>query len=165
MPAPPRAARPSERRLTKLRALLVLQEPEVVATLRKAKFEGLMTHFASASDYSSPQTDQQEACFHSIRQHLRQRGLHPEYTHLSSTVGIAYGRKSAWGNLVRPGHAIYGYVSPARGDAPKRILNVKPALTWKATIIAIKDLPEGALVGYGGMFRTTRPSPRGCRRS
>jgi alanine racemase len=37
------------------------------------------------------------------------------------------------------------------------VLQVKPALTWKAAILAIKDLPEGTLVGYGGMFRTPRP--------
>jgi len=34
---------------------------------------------------------------------------------------------------------------------------VKPALTWKATILAIKDIPEGAYVGYGGMYRAPRP--------
>jgi len=27
---------------------------------------------------------------------------------------------------------------------------VKPALEWKAKILMIKDIPEGALVGYGG---------------
>jgi alanine racemase len=34
---------------------------------------------------------------------------------------------------------------------------VEPALTWKASILLIKDLPEGALVGYGGSYRTPRP--------
>jgi alanine racemase len=59
--------------------------------------------------------------------------------------------------MVRAGHAIYGYLSPARGDAPPRILNVKPALEWKAKILVVKDVPEGALVGYGGSFRAPRP--------
>jgi alanine racemase len=59
---------------------------------------------------------------------------------------------------VRPGHAIYGYVSPvAKGTAPPRLLNVKPALTWKTAVLSVKDLPAGALVGYGGMFRATQP--------
>src|SRR5258708_3019467 len=60
--------------------------------------------------------------------------------------------------MVRPGHAIYGYVSPARGPAPQRLLTVKPALAWKATILTVKDVPEGALIGYGGMYRATRPT-------
>jgi alanine racemase len=37
------------------------------------------------------------------------------------------------------------------------LLNVQPALTWKAAILAVKDLPAGALVGYGGMFRAPQP--------
>src|SRR5206468_8544816 len=65
--------------------------------------------------------------------------------------------REAWHNMVRAGHAIYGYVSPARGPAPDRILNVEPALTWKAKILTVKDVPEGALVGYGGSFRAPRP--------
>ena len=59
--------------------------------------------------------------------------------------------------MVRAGHALYGYVSPARGDAPPQLLDVKPALTWKAKILAVKDIPEGALVGYGGTFRAPQP--------
>jgi alanine racemase len=30
-------------------------------------------------------------------------------------------------------------------------------LTWKAKLLAVKDIPEGALVGYGGSFRAPRP--------
>jgi len=59
--------------------------------------------------------------------------------------------------MVRPGHAIYGYVSPARGHAPARALAVKPALTWRASVLSVKDLPAGSLIGYGGMFRAPQP--------
>jgi alanine racemase len=123
-----------------------------------ANLEGLMTHFASAADYSSPQTDRQQARFLQLAQELSTLGVQPGFLHLSSTIAIAYGREAAWGNLVRPGHGIYGYVSPARGDAPRQIFKVRPALSWKATILAVKDLPEGELVGYGGIFRTSRPT-------
>jgi alanine racemase len=33
---------------------------------------------------------------------------------------------------------------------------VKPALTWKAKILAVKDIPADTLVGYGGTFRASR---------
>ncbi len=82
--------------------------------------------------------------------------LAPRYVHSSATIPVAYGRREAWGNLVRPGHAIYGYVSPARGASPAA-LQVKPALTWKATVLTVKDLEAGALIGYGGMYRAERP--------
>jgi alanine racemase len=58
---------------------------------------------------------------------------------------------------VRAGHALYGYLSPARGDAPGRVIDVAPALSWKAKILLVKDVPEGALIGYGGSFRAPRP--------
>jgi alanine racemase len=35
---------------------------------------------------------------------------------------------------------------------------VKPALTWRAAILSVKDVPEGTLVGYGGAFRAERPT-------
>jgi len=81
----------------------------------------------------------------------------PPYIHLSSTIPVAYRRLEAWGNLVRPGHAIYGYISQGRGPIPKAALSVKPALTWKATVLSVKDIEAGALIGYGGIHRAARP--------
>jgi alanine racemase len=88
---------------------------------------------------------------------LAEEGIRPPFRHISSTNPIAYGRREAWYNMVRPGHALYGYFSPARGPAPARILDVKPALTWKASVLEVKDVQEGALIGYGGMFRAPKP--------
>lgn len=129
-----------------------------IGCARHAVFEGMMTHFASAADYSSAQTGQQLEYFDDVLAKLSAAGLTPRYLHTSSTNAIGYGRRGGWHNLVRAGHALYGYVSPARGEAPKQLLEVKPALTWKAKILAIKCLPAGALVGYGGSFRTTAPT-------
>lgn len=133
---------------------------EIAAALRGiqyARMEGLMTHFASAADYSSNQTANQLAYFHAVAAGLERAGIAPGYLHTSSTNAIGYGRRDGWHNLVRAGHALYGYVSPARGEAPAQLLDVKPALTWKAKILDVKELPEGALVGYGGTFRAPRP--------
>jgi alanine racemase len=60
--------------------------------------------------------------------------------------------------MVRPGHAIYGYISPvAKGTAPAPLIQVRPALAWKAAVLAVKDLPAGAQVGYGGIYRAPQP--------
>ena len=133
---------------------------EILAVLqdcRHATLEALMTHFASAADYTSAQTDQQLAYFHEIAARLGEAGVTPTRLHTSSTIAIGYGRQEGWHDMVRAGHALYGYVSPARGEAPAQLLQVKPALTWKAKLMAVKDIPEGALVGYGGTFRAPRP--------
>ena len=134
-------------------------EPEEIVraiAAAPAPIEGLMTHFASAGNYESPQTDEQIVRFNRVVETLNVHGIAPKYIHLSSTIPVAYRRVAAWGNLVRPGHAIYGYVSPARAaSAPS--LHVKPALTWKATVLSVKDLESGALIGYGGMHRALKP--------
>jgi alanine racemase len=130
---------------------------EAVSANRWARLEGLMTHFASAADYTSTQTGDQLRRFRSVCDGICGAGIRVDFVHLSSTIPVAYCRKEAWATMVRPGHAIYGYVSPPRGTAPSRVLNVKPALTWKAAILAVKDIPEGALVGYGGIYRAARP--------
>lgn len=128
-----------------------------LAGVRHACVEGLMTHFASAADYTTGQTEQQLAYFHAMAADLKTAGIDAPCLHTSSTNAIGYGRTEGWHNMVRAGHALYGYVSPARGDAPPQRLDVHPALTWKAKILAVKDIPEGTLVGYGGMFRAPRP--------
>jgi len=118
--------------------------------------EGLMTHFASSGNYDSKQTEEQLRNFERVLAALRQAGLAPRYVHQSGTIPIAYRRVEALGNLVRPGHAIYGYISPARGG-PGKALHVAPALTWKATVLTVKDVETGALIGYGGIHRAARP--------
>ncbi|HTT60923.1 MAG TPA: alanine racemase [Bryobacteraceae bacterium] len=132
------------------------QPQEIVAALRAlhhARIEGLMTHFASAADFTSKQTEQQLARFEACLAALGEAGIRLDFIHTSSTNAVGYARRDAWYNMVRAGHALYGYVSPPRGAGPGKILEVYPALTWKAKILAIKEIPEGTLVGYGGTFR------------
>ena len=133
---------------------------ELAATIREARhavLEGVMTHFASAADYTSPQTASQLDYFERLCAGLRAEGIQPPVLHTSSTIAIGYGRREGWHTMVRAGHALYGYLSPARGNAPQPLLAVKPALTWKAKLLAVKEVPEGALIGYGGTYCAPRP--------
>jgi len=133
---------------------------EILAALNSAthaRLNGLMTHFASPADYTSRQTEDQSAYFESVVEHLRRAGHAPPHIHTSSTNALAYSRNPAWLTMVRPGHALYGYVSPPRGDAPRPVLEVKPVLTWKARILTVKEILAGALVGYGASFRAQQP--------
>lgn len=129
---------------------------EAVTHARHAYLEGLMTHFASAGDYTKSQTDEQLALFESLLSALAAAGVRPAYVHAASTNAVAFGRRPAWFNMVRPGHALYGYVSAAKGEAPPCLLEVRPALSWKTRILSVKDVPQGVAIGYGGMFRAPR---------
>ncbi len=130
---------------------------EAVRAATNMDLEGLMSHLASSADYTKAQTEEQNREFEEVCGLLEGvEGIAARYRHISSTNAIAYGRHEAWYNMVRPGHLLYGYVSPARGSAPARVVSVKPALTWKASVLDAKEVPEGALIGYGGMFRASR---------
>jgi alanine racemase len=134
---------------------------QILPAIRDAsrlRLEGLMTHFASASDFTSSQTADQIMTFESAVRQFRQAGMAPPFLHLSSSGPVAYQLRRAFGTLVRPGLALYGYVTPPDGPADPVELDVQPALTWKARVLDIKDIPAGAPVGYGAQWRAARPT-------
>ncbi|MCU1259568.1 MAG: alanine racemase [Bryobacterales bacterium] len=130
---------------------------EALRSLRALRVEGLMSHFASAEHLTSDQSDVQMERFRAVCDAVRAAGFAPDLLHFSSTNGLAYGRRGAWHSLVRPGLALYGYISPSSGTSGPLTLSVKPVLSWRARLVGVKDIPEGTLVGYGGRFRAPKP--------
>ncbi len=51
---------------------------EAILAARHTEFEGLMTHFASSSNYQTSQTDEQLALFDEVAQGLERAGIHAE---------------------------------------------------------------------------------------
>lgn len=131
---------------------------DVIQANRWARLEGLMTHLASPGEFSTTQTTDQVREFQLMREALELSGVRPVYVHLSSTVPVAYRNAAAWGNMVRPGLSIYGYVPAVKGSAPERALTVEPALTWKAAVLSVKEVPAGAPIGYGALYRPGQPA-------
>ena len=52
---------------------------------------------------------------------------------------------------VRPGLMLYG-ISPCRVSMPRQ-LGLRPAMTLSTQLIAVRDVPRGESVGYGGIWR------------
>ncbi len=129
----------------------------ILENVRNTKLEGLMTHFASSANFQSDQTRRQHERFEQVRQALEQQGIRPVYLHEASTNPLHFNQTDTWRNIVRPGYAIYGYVSRAKGKAPGEILDVSPALTWKASILLTKEVQTGDPVGYGAQFVAPKP--------
>ncbi len=130
---------------------------EILDKTRGTRLEGLMTHFASSANFQSSQTRQQHQRFEAIHQALGQGGLRPRYLHEASTNPIHFSNRETWGNMVRPGYAIYGFVSRPLGKAPEELLDVAPALTWKAKILLVKHVEAGTPIGYGAQFVAPQP--------
>ncbi len=119
------------------------------------RLEGLSTHFASSEDFGSGQTADQLARFRHLLEQFAARGLRPDVVHLANTAAVAY-RPEAWGTMVRPGLALYGGVLPPVGAGIAPAFEVRPVLTWRARVLAVRDFGPGVPLGYGATYRTER---------
>ena len=105
-----------------------------------------MTHFACADDVDHPLTATQIAAFN------RLVGDAPVDISLANSAGIllwpdAVRVPQSGNNWIRPGLMLYG-VSPT-SQYTAAALGLKPVLRVASRIIAVKDISEGATVGYG----------------
>jgi alanine racemase len=124
---------------------------------KNIRVDGVLTHFAAADDAScQPLTHDQIRRFHDAVGLFRAQGYTPTYLHLANSAGI-YGQREGWGNMVRPGGALYGLwrdvLSLAVGD-PK-LLSV---MSLHSRISLLKWVPAGETIGYGCTFEASRKS-------
>ena len=131
--------------------------PGVCAAIRSSthlKLEGVSTHFASVRD--PEKTQKQVALFEDAFNVLSANGLAPTLVHMANSAAIL-SRSETWKTMVRPGIALYGY-SRARaagaGQPGEAGTLLRPVLSWKTRVIALKEVPAGSAVGYGGTFVT-----------
>ena len=129
-----------------------------IASSPHLNLEGVSTHFASVRDVEK--TRQQSARFEEALLVLEACQLRPALIHMANSAAIL-ARSETWKTMVRPGIALYGYsrlrgVGAARSaEAPAQL---RPVLSWKTRVIALKDVAAGQAVGYGGTFVTQHPS-------
>ncbi len=102
-----------------------------------------MTHLSSAEDPSLATTSRQIALFDDVM-----AGVCAERT-IANSAGIL-ACPDSHADWVRPGIMLYG-VSPF-ADRTAADLGLKPAMNLTSELIAIKSIPAGAAVGYGGRW-------------
>lgn len=133
--------------------------PEIIGALRQNKnihLEGVMTHLASAEVVNSRQTQQQLESFESAVRMIAAAGFDHPLLHVANSAAIV-SQPGTLKNLVRPGISLYGYYLPFGGAElsamPK--LPVRPVLSWKTRVLALKNLTANQSVGYNGAYVTT----------
>lgn len=140
-------------------------EVDALAAALKAaqhvRLEGTYTHFASAEDFTSQQTDEQERVFRACLDRLRELGVAPGIVHMANSGAIC-ARPSTWVDMVRPGAILYGYHQgfepPEKKLEIMKLLPFEPCLSLRARIISLREIPAGQAVGYGARFVAQRPS-------
>jgi len=136
-----------------------------LAKCKHLELGGVFTHFASSEVSTNTrvgeQTRQQEERFYAALDRLRALGIDPGIVHLANSAAIAT-RPETWADMVRPGVILYGY-HPGYDPVEQRPeiearLPLKPVMSLRARIINIRNIPEGAGVGYNETFIAKRPS-------
>lgn len=126
--------------------------------------KGVLTHLASAEDPEGAQTRGQLDRFSRLLRELESSGVKPEWVHVSNSAGLIAGLANELEfheNMVRIGALLYGFCPPFTSDphrGPNPAAEFEPLLELKSRIVFLKDVPAGAPLGYGGTFRTRRPS-------
>jgi alanine racemase len=112
----------------------------------------LMTHFASSDDALSEQTRDQQALFESIAAAL------PGARSLANSAAVL-GWPRSHADWVRVGGLLYG-ISVIDGRTGSD-LGLKPAMTLRSRLIAVKWVARGERIGYGGTFTCPEDMPVG----
>ncbi|HZY63992.1 MAG TPA: alanine racemase [Edaphobacter sp.] len=131
--------------------------------------EGVMTHFASAEVADSALTLAQRERFEQALSAIAAAGLRPSWVHAanSSTIDNSSSHGRDCGSLIwlrqaaaaigaqamaRTGIALYGYCLPVEGAESLAQPKLRPVMTWKSRIIAIRNVNAGDTVGYNAAF-------------
>jgi len=135
---------------------------EAAAQLQRAgrvEVVGVWSHLACADEPDHPANDAQEDAFDRALDAVRAAGLHPPLVHLANSPATLT-RPSSHRDLVRVGLAAYG-LSPVPGIGPPQHFGLRPALTLRARLAAVRQVPAGVGVSYGHTHVTSRPARLG----
>jgi alanine racemase len=112
---------------------------------------GTFANLSSADNLASLETGREVAAMAACVERLRAAGISPGLVHLANSAGIL-SHPDSWFDAVRPGLALYGIApSPALGGT-----DLDPAMTLETRVVAVRHVPAGTPLGYGGRFVAAR---------
>lgn len=123
----------------------------------EVRIVGLMTHLACADAPTNEETTEQMVRFDEATAQLAKFGIRPGLRHAANTAALL--REQARLDAVRPGVALFG-VTPRMPDASDAAAlgELQPVMRVRSEIVALRELEAGTSVGYGALWKTTRPS-------
>ena len=138
---------------------------DLVDLARKAEIDGLVevvgiwSHLAYADAPGHPTIDRQLEVFGQALAAVDAAGLRPQVRHLANSAATLT-RPDTHFELTRPGLALYG-LSPIPARASAAELGLRPAMSLRARLILVKDVPAGQGVSYLHRYVTSRPTTLG----
>jgi len=116
-------------------------------------FDGVMSHFAMSDELDKSFALLQLERFQKVLKEMEHRGIRVKYRHICNTGGYL-DLPQAHFDLVRIGILPLG-VYPSQ--VCRRIPGIKPIMSVKTKVAAIRDLEVGDYVGYGMRYRAESP--------
>lgn len=113
----------------------------------------MFSHFASADEMDKSFAESQYRKFMEADRAIKDRGIQIPLVHIDNSAGITE-MKHTECDMVRQGITLYG-LWPS--DDVERCLDLKPALSLKAEVVFVKDVPAGEKIGYGCTYETKAP--------
>ncbi|AEE97349.1 alanine racemase [Mahella australiensis] len=117
---------------------------------------GMFTHFAESDACDKSFTKYQMSLFVQAINQAKAMNVGPLILHAANSAAVI-DYTDAHFNMVRGGISIYGYYPSNEINNPQKI-DLKPALSWKARVVYVKDVPAGTPISYGRTFTTQRSS-------
>lgn len=125
-----------------------------LADFPEVRVRGLMTHLACADAPTTEATSEQLLRFEQATAILARAGVRPEQRHAANSAALLRGQARL--DAVRPGIALFG-VAPRVEGAPLTG-ELRPVMRVRTEIVSLRDVDEGASVGYGATWTARRPS-------
>lgn len=109
----------------------------------------LMTHFAASDEPDSSSLERQLAVFRHTT-----AGLELPVSLANSAAVLDH--PATHGDWIRPGGALYGLTTKPGRCAVQD--GLRPAMRLSTRLIAVRDKPSGAAIGYGGTYTCAHPT-------
>jgi len=132
-----------------------IREVESIASLAGLELEGIYTHFAAADSADKSYAQKQFEIFLDFFDELRKTGLTIPVRHAANSAAIIDMPETHL-DCVRPGISLYGLYPSDEVDKSRILL--KPAMSLKARIVHLKQVPAGFKVSYSMTHETSKPT-------
>lgn len=123
---------------------------------RWLQLEGLFSHYANSENGNLAFSRRQQAMFEEFSGSTPVQLRHIACTAASLRLPLLST------NIVRLGIGLYGlWPSAETQSAARRLITLRPVLSWKTRLLQVKRVPAGTTIGYGRTYRVTRATQIG----
>ncbi len=126
-----------------------------ISRLQNVEIEGMFTHFASSDEEDESYTVMQYERFMTLDERLKERGINIPIKHACNSAALVKFPHMQL-DMVRAGIIIYG-LYPSR-NFDKSLIDLVPAMSFKARVAQVKNVEKGSCVSYGRTYQCEKDS-------